>query len=92
MGLQGVELVMRVEREFHIAISDPEAADARTVGQLNAIIARKFAERASRPGHPVAPEPEITWGLLVPIVVEELGVAEERVLPDAEFIRDLGVS
>lgn len=34
MGLDGVELVMAIEKEFQIAISDSEATECETVGKL----------------------------------------------------------
>lgn len=34
MGLDGVELVMAVEKEFKIAIADADAAQCVTVGRL----------------------------------------------------------
>ena len=91
MGLDGVQLVWRVEEAFGISITDAEAAHSRTVGALNTLIADKVAANASVGGRVVRPEPSITWDLLVPIVIEELGVSRERVTPDAEWIRDLGV-
>ena len=83
---------MRVKEEFGIKITDADAAEMRTVGDMNQFIAERVAERASRPGHQVAPEPSITWDLLVPLVVEELGVSSEKVTPTAEWRRDLGAS
>jgi len=91
VGLDGVQLVWRVEESFGITITDAEAATSRTVGALNTLIAEKVAANASAGGRVVRPEPSITWDLLVPIVVEELGVPPARVTPDAEWIRDLGV-
>jgi acyl carrier protein len=42
MGLDGVELVMRIEEEFSIVLSDEEAASARTVGDLYELILSKI--------------------------------------------------
>ena len=92
LGLDTVELLWTVEETFGIKISDADAARMRTVGDLNQFIADQVAARASRPGHPVTPEPSLTWERLVPIVVEELGVRREQVSPDAEWARDLGAS
>lgn len=92
MGLDTVEIVLGVEARFGIEISDAEASSCRTVGQLNQCIARLVAERATASaGHPIAPEPDLTWPLLVSIVVEIGRVPAERVRPEAEWGRDLGM-
>jgi len=92
VGLDTVELVCEVEARFGIAISDAEAASCRTVGLLNQLIARLVAERAAAAaGHVILPEPDLTWPLLVPMIVEIGGVPAERVQPDAEWGRDLGM-
>jgi acyl carrier protein len=90
MGLDTVELLWEVEAAFQIRISNEEAERLKTVGQLNECIARLVAERHSLSGRPTIPAPEVTWPLLVPIVVETLGVAAEKVTPTAEWKRDLG--
>jgi acyl carrier protein len=90
--LDTVELVWGVEGRFGIEITDADAATCRTVGQLNQCVARLVAERASiAQRQPIAPEPDLTWPLLVAIVVEVAGVPAERVRPDAEWGRDLGM-
>lgn len=56
MGLDGVELIMRVEEEFEIEISDAEAELCSTPGALCALIERKlnFAEAERRCGCPTS--------------------------------------
>jgi hypothetical protein len=92
LGLDTVQLLWTVEKSFGIKIQDADASRMRTVGDLNQFIAQQVAAHASTPGRPVTPEPSLTWELLVPIVVEELGVRPEQVTPDAEWARDLGAS
>jgi acyl carrier protein len=46
MGLDGVEIVMEVEDHFGITITDEEASEVRTVGDLLALIESRFTERA----------------------------------------------
>ena len=92
MGLDTVELLWDVESRFGIEISDADAAACRTVGQLNSIVARLIAERASIvQGQRITPEPDLSWAMLVEIVVAESGVSRERIHRDAEWGRDLGL-
>jgi len=90
MGLDTVELLWDVEAAFQIRITNEEARHLKTVGDLNECIARLVAERHAASGHPSSPAPDVTWPLLVPIVVARLGVPREKVRPDAEWARDLG--
>ena len=92
MGLDTVELLWTVEKQFGISITDAEAGRLRTVGALNDLIAEKVAANASVHGKLIKPEPSMTWERLVPIVIEELGVRRELVTPEAEWVRDLGAS
>jgi acyl carrier protein len=46
MGLDAVELVMRVEEEFSIGLSDDEAAKVRTVGDLYELVLSKIKTTA----------------------------------------------
>ncbi len=92
MGLDTVELLWTVEERFGIKISDDAASRMRTVGDLNQFIAQEVAARASKPDHPVTPEPSLTWERLVPLIVEQLGVRREQVTPEAQWARDLGAS
>ena len=46
MGLDGVEILMEVEEHFGITITDAEASEVCTVGDLLALIESRFAERA----------------------------------------------
>lgn len=42
MGLDGVELIMAVEEKFGIEITDPEASDIRTVGDMKRLVRSKL--------------------------------------------------
>ena len=91
MGLDTVEIVMAAERWFGVEISDADAARCRTVGDLHRCIMRSLALRYQRDGRNIIVDPEITWNLLVPLIVEHTGVRPERIRPDAEWGRDLGI-
>ena len=49
MGLDVVELVMRVEEEFEIAIADEEASQLETVGQLHLCVLTKLGLTSPNP-------------------------------------------
>jgi hypothetical protein len=74
LGLDRVEIVMATERTFGIDISDADAAQCRTVGDLHRCVVRLLGERYRQEGRSLIVDPEITWNLLVPLVVEHSGV------------------
>ncbi len=59
MGLELVELVLRVEEAFGIEITDDEAVAAETVGQLHQCILSKLEQRQSRR----CPSSEVFYGI-----------------------------
>ena len=83
MGLQLVEIIMAVEREFGIEVPDTALATFRRVGDLHAIIVTALSK------HPSDLRPEVIWLRLRDLVAEHLGVPPERITPDADFIQDL---
>jgi acyl carrier protein len=85
MGLEDVELVIAVEEEFGIAIDDSHAPDLVSVGKLFDYTLARIRERGDDLNR------EIAWTRFVSVIVEQLGVPEDLVVPDAEFVRDLGI-
>jgi acyl carrier protein len=90
MGLDSVELVLSVEREWELEIPDAAAERMRTVGDMYWYVLERLTERARAAGGP-APDPAAVWARLVDIIATEIGVERERVRPEASFIEDLGV-
>lgn len=84
MGLDAVEIVMRVEEEFEISISDEDAATIRTPRQLiDYLIARReLAGKRSRDA--VA---ESIWQILE----GELGIRRTNFTEDSRFVEDMGM-
>lgn len=90
MGLDTVEIVMATER-LGVEISDADAAQCQSVGDLHRCVMRSLAERYQRDGLNLIVDPEITWSLLVSLIVEHTGVRPEQIRPEAEWGRDLGI-
>ena len=85
MGLDILELVMAVEREFGIRLSDEALRRAETVSQLHECVVHELGVTS-----PV--ERERTWRKLVDIIEMETGVDRQRIVPSARFIHDLDLS
>jgi acyl carrier protein len=84
MGLDTVELVMAVEEHFEIEIPDEIAATLETVGLLNGYVVsalkRKRLLRVDEAG---------VFSELRDIICKQTGIAPERIVPDANFVKDL---
>ena len=84
MGLQLVELVMDVEEEFEIVISNDAASRVDTVGNLTDLV----VDLLRADGRPL-PRPEVR-ARIVAIVRQFVG--EQAQLDDSvSFVRDLGL-
>ena len=88
MGLDSVELLLRIEEEFDVEISDEEASTIVTVGDLHACLVRKWDARSKSERRGVK---EPTWQALCDVVVDQLGIQPERISPNAEIVKDLGI-
>ena len=84
MGLDIVELVMALEEEFEVQISDRDAEKLVLVGQVSDYIAQKPREPGESHG-----EDEI-WNRVKRVVIEQLGVKPEQVTRQTNFVYDLG--
>jgi acyl carrier protein len=82
MGLDVVDLVMRVEQEFGITIDDLDAAELGTVGQLHRYVLRKLDRGAGDDG---------VRDRLTAIIAEHAGVARDRVTDEKSFVHDFGM-
>lgn len=85
MGLETVELVMAVEEEFAIEIPNSEAAKMERVGDMHAFVVRTLRQHDET----AVVDADQIWTRLRELVVEQLGVRPEEVIPSAHFIRDL---
>jgi hypothetical protein len=89
MGLDLVEMVMELEKEFELDMPDEDLRPMRTVGDLYVYVERRLAD-AGRITATGRCEGEL-WSRYVAIVERETGVPQVRLRPEAEFYRDLGV-
>ena len=75
---------MAIEEEFGIDIPDADAGDMATVGQMWDYLTR-------RTGATGADSRAAVWTRLVDVVERQQGLDRSRIVPEARFIRDLGI-
>jgi acyl carrier protein len=85
VGLDTVELVMTVEKEFSLTIPDAAAAKMLTVGDLHSFLVTEL-QRLERPDV----NEEHIFERLREIICAQLGVKPAAVVPSARFVADLG--
>ncbi len=83
MGLDSVELVMRVEEAFEIAIDDAEAPGLVTVGLLHDYVVTALRDRGE------SVNPDKIFDQLRALIIVQLGISPELVVKNARFIQDL---
>lgn len=86
MGLDFVELIISIEDAFDISIDDEEAENIVTVGDCHKFILKKIGNREVKSW-----SDKQVWEAMKNIIVSELGVKPEEVIPSAEFIKDLRI-
>jgi acyl carrier protein len=84
MGLDTVELVMAVEDCFEITIPNEVAETLVTVGKLHEFVVSELT-RTGRFGG----DSSRVYEQVKEIVVRQLGVRPEEVVPTARFVQDL---
>jgi hypothetical protein len=89
MGLDLVEMVMEVEKEFELDIPEDDLRPMRAVGDFYLYVERRLAE-AGRVTATGQFEGRL-WSRYLDIVERETGVPRGRLRPEAEFYRDLGI-
>ena len=87
MGLDILELVMALEKEFGLRLPDEELTRMRTVGELYDYIGRQLMPELIEPqGGPYA---GALWERYLDVVEMDTGVDRDRLRPSAAFVRDL---
>lgn len=84
MGLDTVELVMRVESDFNVEIPDEIAATLETVGMLHRWLVTEIERVSGQPQNPV-----LVYEKLKALIIDQTGVAPHLVTPAANFVKDL---
>ena len=84
MGLDTVELVMKVEKHFGIEIPDRDAARLATVGDLHGYVVEALRIRQRFQG-----DSGDVFAKLREIICRQLGVKPEEVVPSARFVDHL---
>jgi acyl carrier protein len=85
MGLDIVELVMKVEEHFEIEIPDAEAAKLETVGLLHGYIVWELDRLGRFNG-----DRDEVYARLRKVICDQLGIHPDEVVPSARFVDDLG--
>jgi acyl carrier protein len=83
MGLDTINLVIAIEKEFGIEISHADAAKLSVLGDMQDYIVKARRQRGETPN-----ESRI-WRRLTAVVVEQLGVRPEEVTQSADIVKDL---
>ena len=88
MGLDGVELIMAIEEEFQIAISDAEASESETVGKMVDVVHARLRHCATDP----CPS-QHGFYVLRKCLMEQFGLTRSEVKPNsvlAELVPEEG--
>ena len=83
MGLDTVELVMAMEEAFQLEIPDAAAERMLTVGDMHSILVSEL-NRLRR-----ETDPAQVFERMRTIIVRQLGVKSDQVVPSARFVKDL---
>jgi acyl carrier protein len=83
VGLDTVELVMAVEEAFQLEIPDAAAEKMFTVGDMHTFLVAEL-RRLSREC-----DKREVFERMRAIIVQQLGVSPDEVIPTARFVKDL---
>ncbi len=86
MGLESVELLMRVEEQFGVTMAEEDAERFLVVGDLHFWLCQELLAKA-----PQAPSPEKIWSELQHVIAEHLELPPESIRPDSHLRHDLGL-
>ena len=82
MGMDTVNLVIAIEKEFDIRILDADAEKLVLVGDMNDYVLRALRRNGE------TPDEAAVWQRLTDLIVEEVGVRPDEVTRTANIISD----
>ena len=86
MGLDTVEIVMEIEREFGISVPDDRAESSRTVGDTSSMIVELLVAKGRTRSAELERE---VWERLVTIVAEQMRISRTEVRPESTWVGDI---
>jgi hypothetical protein len=89
MGLDILEMVMALEKEFQVRLPDEELRSIRTVGEVYESILRHLPPE-QLPSSGTAYEGAL-WERYLDVIERDTGVDRRRLRPAATFVWDLGL-
>lgn len=89
MGLDIAEMVMAVERAFHVRLPEEELARIRTVGELYDCLVQQLGI-VGVPSQRGPYEGEV-WERYLDIIESDTGADRRKLKPSASFVYDLGL-
>jgi acyl carrier protein len=84
MGLDTVELVMRVESDFNVEIPDDVASTLEAVGMLHLWLVAELERVSGQPQNSV-----LVYEKLKALIIDQTRVKPHLVTPVARFVKDL---
>jgi hypothetical protein len=86
LGLDSVELVFAIEAAFDVQVTDAEASQLRTLGDIHHLLVAKLTLAGA------AVDKRALWEQLCQVIVENQGISRDKLVATAEIRRDLGLS
>jgi acyl carrier protein len=89
MGLDAIEILMEVEKDFGVRIPDGESETLHTMGRLrDSIVAHLLSDNDRLQSRLSA----LVFHHLQTIVAGQMGLKKSRIKPESNFVEDLGVT
>ncbi|MBB3169444.1 phosphopantetheine-binding protein [Simiduia aestuariiviva] len=86
MGLDTVELLMEIEEEFNIKISDEDAAGLGVLGDLSRHVVKMAADQRQ-----IDIKFEVVLRKIIDILVSNYGIPREKINSMSHVVDDLGL-
>ena len=92
MGLDAVDLVMAIEDEFSINLSDENASRLETVGDLHQAVLQRLQEKGAVESPISSSTSDDVWQIVQYLVAEQLGMKTAWIEKSTRFIEDLHIN